>query len=120
MDDKSNNLNEQLKIHGQAIQESIGGVSDTVKQAIADINAGFIEAQRRVDEMQRLADFVAGKPPSGIAIQHHSISHGGEYVISQADHKAKRNLLDNHHEGEYVIRSMGVDDDIVININVPD
>lgn len=99
MDDKSNNLNEQLKIHGQAIQKSMSGVSDTVKQAIADINAG--------------------KPPSGIATQCIGIVHGGEYVISQADHKAKRELLDNHYEGKYVIRSMGVDDDIVVAINVP-
>lgn len=119
MDDKSNNLNEQLKIHGQAIQKSMSVVSDTVKQAIADINAGFEEAQRRIEEMQRLADFVAGKPPSGIATQHIGIVHGGEYVISQADHKAKRELLDNHYEGKYVIRSMGVDDDLVVTINVP-
>lgn len=38
MDDKSNNLNEQLKIHGQAIQKSMSGISENAKKAIENVN----------------------------------------------------------------------------------
>lgn len=119
MSDKSNNLSEQLKIHGQAIRRSMIGVSDTAKQAIADINAGFDEAQRRVEEMRRLADFVAGKPPKGMAYEHLGIVHGGEFVITKEKHQAKRDLLDRHYEGERMTRSIDNEGDLVVTINVP-
>ena len=119
MSDKSEKLNEKLKIHGEAIQKSMSGVSETARQAIADINAGFDEAQRRVDEMQRLADFAKGKPPKGMAYEHLGIVHGSEFVISPDDYKAKRNVLDKHFGSENVNRSIDNDSDLVVTINVP-
>lgn len=119
MTDKSNNLSEQLKVHGRAIQRSLSGISDAGKQVIANINAGFDEAQRRVDEMQQLADFVEGKPPKGMAHEHLGIVHGGEYVISAADDKVRRELLDRHFGSENVNRSINDDGGVVITINIP-
>lgn len=119
MSDKSEKLNEKLKIHGEAIQKSMSGVSETAKRAIANVNAGFDEAQRRIDEMQRLADFAAGKPPKGMANQHLGIVHGGEYVISAADYKVRRELLDKHYESENLTRSINDDGDVKITINLP-
>lgn len=109
--------------------DDIPNVSDKVKQAVANINAGFDEAERRIDEAQRLADFVAGKPPSNMAHQHLGIVHGnanvirtalerGEYIISKDEHKARRKFLDKHYESENLTRSIDSDGDVVITINV--
>lgn len=84
MTDKSNNLSEQIKIHGKVIQKSMSDISETARQAIADINAGFDEAQRRIDEMQRLADFTESKSPKGMASQNLGIVHGKEYVFEKS------------------------------------
>lgn len=119
MSDKSNNLNEMLKTHGEAIQKSMNGISENAKKAIANVNAGLIEAQRRVDEMQRLADFAKGLPPKGMAYEHLGIVHGSEFVISPDDYKAKRNVLDKHFGSENVNRSINDDGGVVITINIP-
>lgn len=99
--------------------DEIPNASDKAKQAISNINAGFDEAQRRVDEAQRLADFVAGKPPKSMANQHHGIVHGCEYVISAADDKARRELLDRLYESENVTGSIGGGGNVAITINTP-
>ena len=119
MTDKPNNLNEQLKMHGQAIQGSLTGISDAGKRAIANIDKGFNEAQRRIDEMQQLADYVAGTPNNGMNHQHLGIVHGSEYVISEADYKARRKLLDKHYQSEKFTRSTNDDGEVVVTINVP-
>lgn len=38
MSDKSNNLNEMLKTHGEAIQKSMNGISENAKKAIENVN----------------------------------------------------------------------------------
>lgn len=122
MDDKPNNLSEQIKIHGEAIQKSMGDISETARQAIADINAGFHEAQRRVDEMQRLAEFAAGKPPKGMANQHLGIVHSGEYVYKGINSVEcslmRKNLarLRRSLDGDITHSSESVDATITINI----
>lgn len=119
MTDKPNNLNEQLKMHGQAIQGSLTGISDAGKRAIANIDKGFNEAQRRIDEMQQLADYVAGTPNNGMNHQHLGIVHGSECVISAADDKTRSELLDGYYEGENFTRLINDDGEVVVTINVP-
>lgn len=94
-------------------------ISDKAKQAIDSINDAFDEAQHKVYEMRRLANFTEGKPPKSMVSQHLGIVHGSEFVMSRAEHRAKRDLLDKHYESENVTRSIDDDGDVVITINIP-
>lgn len=90
-------------------------VSDKAKQALDNINACFDEADRRVESMQRLADFVAGRPPNGMAHEYLGIFHGGEFVMSPNNHKSRRDLLDRRCKG----MNRSVVGDVVVTINMP-
>lgn len=51
--------------------------------------------------------------------QSQGVVHGSEFVVSRANHKTKRDLLDRHYEGEGMARSIDNDGDLVVTINVP-
>lgn len=48
------------------------------------------------------------------------IVHGREFVLSDTEHQAKRDLLDKHYQSERFTRSTNDDDgEVVVTINVP-
>lgn len=51
--------------------------------------------------------------------QSHGIVHGGEYIISAADYRARRKLLDKHYKSERLTRTTNGDGEVVVTINVP-
>lgn len=96
-------LNQEYAIR-QRINNLYGNLTD---EQLANIN-------RSVD-----IGIVMNKPLNVGATQHLGIVHGGEYVISAADDKARRKLLDKHYQSEKFTRSTNDDGEVVVTINVP-
>lgn len=94
-------------------------ISDKAKQAITNINDAFEEAQLMIDSAEYWARFAQGLPPKGMAFEYLGIVHGSEYVISEADYKARRKLLDKHYQSEKFTRSTNDNGEVVVTINVP-
>lgn len=98
-------------------------LTDKQKGIMADIDATFSEIQHRVngfygnltdDQLARLnknidSDIATNRPVNVGANQHLGIVHGSEFVISAADDKVRRELLDKYCEGENFMRC--TDDD---------
>lgn len=108
MDNKFKELSDKIYPH----------VSDEAKQAINNINDAFDEAQLMIRNAENMVRFAQGLPPKGMAHEHLGIRHGSEFVISRADYKAKRSLLDKHFGSENINRSINDDGDVVVNIKV--
>ena len=97
-------------------------LSDKGKQAINNINAAFDEVQALASifdaTVRKTLSTPSRKPsPPDIPLElPDGIVHGAEYVITKAEYKAKRDMLDKHYESEGFDRKVDANGNVVINI----
>lgn len=90
-----------------------------IRQRITDLYENLTDEQLATLNRNINTGIATNRPINVGATQHLNTVHGGEYVISAADDKARRDLLDKHYESKNIKRSIDKDGDVVITINVP-